>query len=171
MSEKVNSVESVVAMSVFQGDRLEWVKEAVESILSQSYTNYLLMIHQDGPVPEAMETYLKSLCENNKQVKLIVSVQNIGLGAALNKIISLAEQFNPKYIIRMDSDDVCFPDRFIKQVHFLDNNADIDILGSSLLEIDEKRKKCWASCYARTSQLINESASKALSVKPSYRCY
>ena len=131
------NVHSVVTMSVYVNDRLSWLIEAVDSVLDQDYQDFLFVIHQDGPVPQEVNKYLVRLEAQNDNVTLLVSDHNVGLGQALNTIINYAAKFEPKYIIRMDSDDVCLPERFSKQIEFMDNNPDIAVVGASLLEVDE----------------------------------
>lgn len=132
-----SSYGAIVAMSVYQEDRLSWLIEAVDSVLQQDYDDFLFVIHQDGPVPEEVSQYLERLETQHENVKRLVSAENGGLGKALNTIIDWAACVNPKYIIRMDSDDICLPGRFYKQIEFLEQNPDIDVLGTSLTEVNE----------------------------------
>ena len=127
----------VVIMSIYINDRLEFVKESVESILNQTYPHFDYFISFDGPVSVDIDKYITSLTDG--RVKLFRIEKNGGLARALNmmlEIIMAAPQY--KYIARMDADDISMPTRFEKQRIFLNENTDITILGSWYEEINEK---------------------------------
>ncbi|ADO82177.1 glycosyltransferase [Ilyobacter polytropus] len=113
-----------VVMAVFNGEK--YLKEALESILRQSYKNFEFVIIDDGSTDDSVkiiESY------NEKRIILIKNNKNLGLPTSLNKGIEAAKG---KYIARMDADDICKKDRLKLQVEFLEKNEDIDVLAGGV---------------------------------------
>ncbi|MCB0696877.1 MAG: glycosyltransferase [Chitinophagaceae bacterium] len=100
-----------------------YIKEAVDSILAQTYTDFEFLIIDDGSTDETAEI-LKSYSDPRITV---VSQQNKGLITTLNEGI-LASKGD--IIARMDADDVCLPDRLALQMDFLDKNPDYVLVGA-----------------------------------------
>jgi len=116
-------------MSVNNG--MPYIREAVESILKQTYKNFEFIIVDDASEDKTWE-YLKSL--KDKRVKLIQNKKNIGLAASLNKTIAKS---TGDYIARMDADDISLPNRFKEQVKFLKDHPSVDICGTWVDLINE----------------------------------
>lgn len=128
---KETSDETVaVIMSVYRSDKLDFVVEAINSILLQTYSNIKILIYRDGGISEDVECYFNLLCENNKKVKYFISDTNSGLAFALNFLIDeCMGDDDIKYIARMDSDDIAHPERISKQVDFMKKNQ-VDASGT-----------------------------------------
>lgn len=101
-----------------------YLTSAVESILKQTFTDFELLLINDGSTDNSL-----SLMQSFKdaRIRLIDNEKNIGLTATLNKGIELARG---KYIARMDADDISLPARFEKQVAYLDKHADVAVLAT-----------------------------------------
>lgn len=101
-----------------------YIKEAVESILNQTFIDFEFLIIDDASTDQTL-----SIIKNYKdpRIKLIEKPINTGLTNSLNMGLSIAKG---KYIARMDGDDISLPERFAKQVAFLDNNTDYVLCGS-----------------------------------------
>jgi glycosyltransferase involved in cell wall biosynthesis len=106
------------------------LKQAIQSILDQTYTNFTLMIINDGSTDKS-EDIIRDF--KDRRIKYIKHEANSGLICTLNEGLDLAES---KYIIRMDADDISLPERFEKQVSFMEANPDIGISGTWLSIID-----------------------------------
>ena len=128
-----------VIMSVYRNDKLNFVKESVQSILNQTYGQFHYHIIFDGPVASDIDNFITSLKDN--RIKLFRLKKNGGLAGALNYLLEIVLK-NPEYslIARMDADDISSPIRFEKQRGFLLNNEDISIIGCWYQEIDESGK-------------------------------
>src|SRR3989338_4267706 len=96
-----------------------YLKDAVESILNQTYENFEFIIVDDASVDNSWD-YLKNL--NDHRIKLIKNKKNLGLAASLNKALKVAKG---NYIARMDADDISLPTRFEEQVNYLQKNPSI----------------------------------------------
>lgn len=119
-----------VIMSVYNGEK--FLKESVLSILNQTYADFEFIIINDGSTDLSLEI-LRGFEEKDKRIRLI-SRENKGLTPSLNEGIKLAQG---EYIARMDSDDISMPERFEKQITFLEKNKDIALCGTWAINIDE----------------------------------
>ena len=111
-----------VLMPVFNSEK--HLKEAIESILNQSYTNFIFLIINDGST-DLSEAIILSY--QDERIRYVKNSENIQLIATLNKGIDL---INTKYIARMDADDIAHPERLEKQISFLEKNPDCIVCGS-----------------------------------------
>lgn len=117
-----------VIMSVYNG--MPYLKEAVQSILAQTYKNFEFIIVDDASTDRSWQ-YLKSL--NDKRIKLIQNKKNLGLAKSLNITLRQAQG---DFVARMDADDVSLPERLNEQLKFV-TNKNIDISGTWAKLIDE----------------------------------
>lgn len=104
---------------------------SVASVLNQSFTNWELFIMDDGSTDGAIDS-LSSL--SDPRIVIVRDGCNRGLSTRLNQAITMA---NGKYFARMDHDDICHPERFSRQVAFLENHSEIDLLATQCITIDE----------------------------------
>lgn len=122
-----------VIMSTYNSDE-NYLKNAIESILNQSYKDFEFIIVIDGSSNDD-EKIIKSY--NDSRIKIINNKVNLGLAESINRAINVSRG---KYIARMDSDDISFFYRLEKQVQYLEKNNDIDILGTFAKYIGESKK-------------------------------
>ncbi|ABQ25877.1 glycosyltransferase family 2 protein [Geotalea uraniireducens] len=119
-----------IILPVFNGEK--YLQSAIESLLSQSYADFELIIINDGSTDQSLAIMTKySICD--KRIR-ILNQENKGLIYALNKGIDLSRG---EYIARMDSDDISHPDRLKHQVAFLERNRDVGIVGTYIDLFDE----------------------------------
>ena len=118
-----------VIMSVYNAD--SYVKETINSVLSQSFQDFEVLIINDGSTDQTENIILEY---NDKRIVYLFKV-NEGLSKALNFGLKLAKG---KYIARIDADDICKTDRLLKQYNFLENNPTYLLCGSTTDVIDEK---------------------------------
>lgn len=122
-----------IIMSVYNGE--DYVAESVTSILLQKYKNFEFIIVNDGSTDNTL-SILKEYMHKDKRIKLI-DQENKGLTKSLNIAASKAQG---KYIARQDADDISLPNRFTKQIRYLQRNKNVKFLGSSNFMIDSKGK-------------------------------
>jgi glycosyltransferase involved in cell wall biosynthesis len=125
-----------------------YLKEAIRSILNQTFTDFELLIINDGSTDKSAEI-IKTFKDN--RIKIIQNDVNIGLIQTLNKGIKLARG---KYLARMDADDIAMPKRLEKQVFFLENNPQFALVGSQANIIYNERKTSRKYNMETKSQLI-----------------
>ena len=102
------------------------LKEAVESILNQTFRDFEFIIIDDGSTDESPE-YLRSLTD--PRVRIIRNDVNQGIARSLNRGMRMA---SGKYIARMDSDDISFPMRFEIQYAFMESHPDVIACGTRI---------------------------------------
>jgi glycosyltransferase involved in cell wall biosynthesis len=129
---KTDNILISVILSVRNGER--FIREAVESVLRQTYSHFELLIVNDGST-DGTNAVLQSF--NDDRIN-IIETEGVGLVKALNLGISKA---NGEYIARMDADDICMPERFAKEVEVLNNNEHIGLVCSDIEVIDEDGKR------------------------------
>ena len=104
-----------------------FLREAVESILNQTFQDFEFLIVDDGSTGETHQ-YLEQM--SDPRIRVIHNEKNIGITKSLNIGLRAAQG---RYIARMDGDDKSYPDRFEKQLAFMKNNPDVIVCGSRVL--------------------------------------
>jgi glycosyltransferase involved in cell wall biosynthesis len=120
-----------VLMPVYNAAK--YLKESVQSILDQSFANFEFLIFNDGSTDESGAIVRQFL---DPRIKLFDSAENYGYVYHLNQGICMARG---EYIARMDADDVSHPERFAKQIYFLDAHPEVGICGTCFDLIDNGR--------------------------------
>lgn len=128
----MNSPFVSVLMPIFNGD--VFLGEALESILKQSYTNYEFLIIDDGSTDKT-PNLLKRYESNDKRIKIISHKKNLGIVISLNEGIKRAKG---KYILRMDADDIAYPNRFDEQISFMESNPRVGVCGTWIKVLTNK---------------------------------
>lgn len=123
-------------MCVHNGDR--FLDECIRSVLNQSFEDYEFLILDDGSTDGSLNT-IRGYSRKDERIK-VISASRIGLAAGLNKLLYIAEG---NFIARIDSDDICMPERFHLQVAYLLNNPSIGVCGSNALVIDSTGKSLY----------------------------
>ncbi len=102
-----------------------YIEESVASILTQTFRDFEFFIIDDYSTDGTYE-YLQTVTDS--RIQLIRKPKNSGYTVSLNMGLEMAKG---EYIARMDGDDIALPERFAKQVLFMDNNPDVAVCGSS----------------------------------------
>ncbi len=118
-----------VVMSVYNG--ASYLKEAIESVLNQTYPHFEFLIINDGSIDQSLEI-IQSFKDD--RIRLLDNEVNKGLIYSLNRGLDEAKG---KYIARMDADDISLPHRFEKQVSFLERHSNVGVLGSDYISFSE----------------------------------
>lgn len=125
----------IVLMSVYKNDNPEHLRLSIDSILNQTYQDFLILVGVDGSVGEDLEHTLHKY-EGNPKVKVFWFPKNRGLTAVLNNLLEEGKKMQPMYIARMDADDISKTDRFEKQVKYLEEHEDLDVIGGAIEEME-----------------------------------
>ena len=128
--EKSNPLVSIV-IPVHNGEK--YIKEAIDSCLKQSYPTLEIIVVDDKSTDNTL-TILREYEQVDSRIKVLAVEKQNGLGNVIN--IGIKES-NGKYIARMDSDDVMYQDRIVKQVEYLENNPNCVAAGGQIDIIDE----------------------------------
>ena len=122
---KSDSPLITIGLSIYNGAAT--LADAVNSIRSQTYENWELILIDDGSRDESARI-AKSFPD--PRILALSDGLNKGLPARLNEAVALAKG---KYFCRMDQDDVAFPQRLQTQVEFLEAHPDVDLIASSVV--------------------------------------
>lgn len=122
-----------VLMPVYNGEK--YLREAMDSILNQTFVDFEFLIINDGSHDRSVEI-IESY--SDPRIRLIHNKNNLKLVATLNKGLELS---NGEYVARMDCDDISVPERLEKQVEFMDKNQNVGILGTGFQLIDHSNQK------------------------------
>jgi len=127
MSPKVS-----VVMSVYNGEK--HLREAIDSILNQTFTDFEFIIINDGSTDrtkEILESYF------DPRIRLFHQ-KNIGLTKSLNRGLEIVRG---EYIARQDADDISEQERLYHEVKLLDNNSEVGLVGTYASFIDRNGKQ------------------------------
>ncbi|MFI5252434.1 MAG: glycosyltransferase family 2 protein [Bacteroidota bacterium] len=132
-----------VIIPMFNAER--FLRSAVESVLGQTFADFECIIIDDGST-DSSEQIIRSY--HDSRIKLLRNSNNLGITKSLNKGIS---ESIGKYICRMDADDMCVPDRLLKQVTYLDSHLDVAVVGSWVILIDTQGRNIGTEQYPGSS--------------------
>jgi glycosyltransferase involved in cell wall biosynthesis len=125
-------VKVSVLMPIYR-TKEEFLREAIESILHQTYNDFEFLILDDCPDNDR-ECIVKSY--KDARIKYFKNNKNLGITPSRNRLIELAQG---EYLAIMDHDDVSLPERFAKQVKYLDEHKDVGVVGSFIHKIVGKK--------------------------------
>lgn len=111
------------------------LRESIESVLGQTFRDFEFLIINDGSIDDSEKQILSY---SDLRIRYHKNEINLGLIATLNKGIELALG---KYIVRMDADDICMPDRIQRQVQFMETHLEVGICGCCADVIDKPNVK------------------------------
>lgn len=145
------------------------LRECIESILNQTFTDFEFLIINDSPENTELDDIVSSY--KDKRIKYIKNPQNIGISASRNKLLKYAKG---DYLAIFDHDDISVPDRLKMEVEILDNNPEIGVV-SGWMRFFGKDKFVWKTpendvdirinmtqncCVAHTASMIRKSVLK-----------
>ena len=149
MNQKSPKISTL--MSVYNGS--DYLKESIESILSQTFSDFEFIIINDCSTDNTGEI-LTEYAQKDDRIKLFNNEENIGLTKSLNKGLKIAQG---EYIARQDADDVSLPQRFEKLVAVLDKDpetvlvsCDIEVINSEGAFVSKEKRSCdpqWLPWY------------------------
>lgn len=162
-----------VVMPVYNGER--YLREAIDSILGQTYKDFEFIIVNDGSTDQS-ESIIQSY--NDPRIRYLKNEQNSKICITLNKGLDAAMG---EYVVRMDCDDISYPNRIAQQTAFMDKHQDIAVAGSDLIifgdNVEDHRyeslrspEMCkmgliFNSCLAHPSVIIRKSVLDGLNLR------
>lgn len=128
-----------VLLSVYKKEKPEFLQVALQSIVNQTLMPDEILIVKDGLLTDELDYVINMFqCRYPNLIHVLVFKKNRGLGLALRDGV-LACKYN--LIARMDTDDISHPNRFEKQIDYLNNNPDIAMVGSWITEFSSNPDK------------------------------
>lgn len=121
-----------IVMGIYNCDK--YLEESIESILSQTYSNWELIMCDDGSIDNTLSIAKKYEKMYPEKIKVLKNEKNMGLNFTLNKCI---EHATGEYIARQDGDDVSLPDRLKQEIDFLIKNKKYSLVSANMIFFDE----------------------------------
>lgn len=121
-----------IAIPVYNGE--SYLRDAIQSVVNQTFQDWELYLINDGSTDNSL-AIMQEYALNDIRIKVIDDGQNKGLVTRLNQSIETAIG---KYYARMDADDIMYVTRIEEQVRFLESHPDVDVLGTSIMIIDNE---------------------------------
>ena len=121
-----------IGIPVYNADR--YLKNAIDSVLSQTFRDFEVLITIDGAKDDSADIAYRY---TDPRIRTIISDENRGVAYRINQQVQMARG---NFFARMDADDIMFPDRIEKQVKFMHENPEIDVIGSQAVIIDGDNK-------------------------------
>lgn len=119
-----------VLMSVYKNDNPGWLRDCFDSLMNQNKPAAEIVVVKDGILNEEIDSVIEEY-KKKLPLKVVGYEDNHGLAYALNYGMDYC---TGDLIARMDADDICYPDRFAKQIHEFEINPELNILGTGIEE-------------------------------------
>lgn len=104
----------------------EYLREAIESVLNQTYNNFEFIIIDDCSTDNSLEI-IKTYTD--ERIVILKNEENLGITKSLNRGLKIAKG---EFVARMDADDICLPERFEKQVEYLREKPEVVVCGTGV---------------------------------------
>lgn len=128
----MNSKKISIIMGIYNCEST--LEEAIDSILKQTYSEWHLIMCDDGSLDRTYNIANKYRDKYPEKITLIKNDANRGLNYTLNHCLKYADG---EYIARMDGDDISLPTRFKEELDFLDSHKEFDIVSTPMIYFDE----------------------------------
>ena len=109
-----------------------FIAECLESLLNQTFSDFCILAVNDASTDNT-GNILEDYAAKDTRLRVYHLPQNQGEPAVMQFAMDMLNYMNVEYVARMDADDICVPHRFERQVQYLDEHPEIDILGSNAL--------------------------------------
>lgn len=113
----------------------KYLREAIDSILAQTYRDFEFIIINDGSTDRTKEIILNY---DDPRIVYLENEKNSGICVTLNKGLNAAQG---RYIVRMDADDISLPERLAIQVEYMDKHPEIGVCGSDIIVFGEGKEE------------------------------
>jgi len=124
-----------VLLPVYGKEVPGFLRQSLESLCGQTLSPDEVVLVEDGPLGEDLASVIASFTTRLPIVSVRLPV-NKGLGIALSEGLN---QCRSEFVARVDGDDISVPDRFEKQLAFLEANPGVDVVGGAIAEFDDDR--------------------------------
>ncbi|WP_010113569.1 glycosyltransferase [Acinetobacter sp. P8-3-8] len=132
----MKTLEFSVLMSLYVKERPEFFDSALKSIYTdQTIKPSEIILVLDGPISVDLTLRVQNWKnEIGDSLKVVSLLENVGLGKALNEGL---KNCSNEWVFRMDTDDICLSDRFEKQIQYIQNNPEVVLFSSQILEFNQ----------------------------------
>jgi len=168
-----NKFPKVSALMPIYNSNEAHLRKTIEGILNQTFQDFEFLILNDSPENTKLDEIVRSY--SDKRIKYSKNDKNMGISASRNKLIDMAKS---PYLAVVDHDDISLPERFAKEVDFLDHYQDVGVVSSNIWKIDARKTvfepqydfeiKCnlmKSCCVVHTASMIRKSVLKKNGIK------
>ncbi len=139
-----------ITIPVYNGE--SFLRDAIQSVVNQTFQDWELYLINDGST-DGSSVIMQEYALRDTRIKVIDDGQNKGLVTRLNQSVEIAVG---KYYARMDADDIMYITRIEEQVMFLESHPDVDVLGTSIMIIDNNNDIVGADmCTGKVNRFIH----------------
>lgn len=124
-----------VIMSVYK-EPLDWVQQSIDSILQQTFSSFEFIIINDNPDRKDLHDFLENKRTIDSRIVIVHNEENIGLTKSLNKALKIVQG---EYVARMDADDISYPERFERQLEYMEIHKNVGVCGSYIDFFGDKK--------------------------------
>ena len=149
MTDQTQTLISVV-MATYNAEK--YLRECIQSVLSQTHSNFELIIVNDNS-PDTSDEIIRQFVNEDQRILYISNDKNLKQSACRNKAIKAAKG---EFIVIVDSDDICLPDRLERQLDHFSEHPECDVLGSSYcIFFDSNVDECKSIVSGNTADIYN----------------
>lgn len=123
-----------IVTPVYNGE--ETIEKSIQTILSQTYNNWICVIINDGST-DSTKTILEKY-ENDERFLIVYLERNVGRGEARKQALKIVQKINADYMCMLDADDLYYNDKIDWQVEYMQANPDIALLSCAIGYIDSE---------------------------------
>lgn len=162
-------MKKVTVILPVYNEKKEYLEAAIESMLSQTFSNFYLFITLDNPNNNELKSLIEKYQESDDRIVFFINERNMGLPKTLNKMISEVET---EYIARMDADDIADKDRLKIQYEYMINNPTVDLCGTNIIYINDKGNELFSKAILpeKNKWIIKCLKYQDVLVHPSFFC-
>ena len=113
-----------------------FITECLESLLNQTFSDFCILAVNDASTDNTGKI-LEDYAAKDTRLRVYHFSENQGEPAVMQFTMDILKEMDVEYVARMDADDVCIPQRFERQIQYLDSHPEIDILGSNAVRFYE----------------------------------
>lgn len=126
-----------VLLSLYIKEKPQYLKDCLESLKYQTLQATEIILVFDGAITPELESVVQQYC-SVLPIKIVRLPLNVGLGKALNEGL---KHCSFDWVLRMDTDDICLPERFAKQIDFIGQHPDIVLFSGHIAEFNDDMNK------------------------------
>lgn len=123
-----------VLLSVYDKEKSSYLEKSLRSIFEQTKKADQIVLIFDGSVRSKLKQIVDKYKMEHEEIEVFPLHKNVGLSAALRYGLGKCRN---ELVMRMDSDDICYPNRFEEMVRLFEDNADLEVAGAFAITIDE----------------------------------
>jgi len=149
LKEYMINYESKISIIIPTYNQAEYLQEAVDSVLNQTYKNIEIIIIDDG----STDNTLKVVNSFNDNKIIFIQQRNKGASSARNTGIKEA---NGEYIAFLDSDDLWLKDKLRKQIDFMRENQKVGLLGTGCFQVIDTNKMIYKKIFPHKNEILQK---------------